>query len=635
MRIVVTLWLCFSLVFQTFSQTHITVDQTWQADTVFVDENVVVDPGATLTIHSGTVVFFTDRNYIDVYGRLEIAGSMEDSVTMTAPDTSWTMYSSRKLFNGWGGIYAYENGVVNARYTIFEKIGHSHHPKDGYAVFGALRSEGAGTTMTFDHCRFALKRDVQQSGEGSSIQGDKSTVSIRNSVFKNNIGAGTLVSMTGSGSVNILNSSFLNNNLIGSLINVVGSYKIEVSRFEGNKVRALIYGITYHSASSIESNTFTGNLGAMDLTSVFSTIYFRNNTYINNGGQIFFWLGTSIIAGNVFLGNRYEDPYDYFGNDYPSIVRVEYSETFRSIILNNSFINNSSYALMLWSVNKYNIENNIFHNNFPTDVTPFDARYANGENRTFQNNIIKLPMPGTTNHASNPRLGSGDQGFIPMTNSPGIDNGSPDYSNYLLENDILGNPRLRGQIDIGAVEQLNSFIPLTDVSISDTALARVNLGEEVARFTTTSTFPSTDITYSLAGGNGLNNDYFSMEGDKMLLKRELTTETILRIKLRVEHVSGAWLEKFYFLTIPPVVGIAEPKPSGVRVFPNPAEKWLNVSQPAPGTRYTIISSAGIVVETGILQSGSIDISRLADGIYFLQLFSGTQADVIKFHKQQR
>lgn len=636
MRLVLTLGFSIILVFSAYSQLHISSSQVWDDDTVFVDQNIIVDAGATLTIGAGTVVFFRDRNFIDVYGQLAINGEAGDSVTMTAPDTTWIV-NSGKTFHGWGGIYAYGHGIVNATFTVFEKLGYSHHSKNGYTVVGLLYNESS-QAMVFDHCRFAFKRDPQQTYDGSAITGDKATIVVKNSQFRNNIGRGVLMHMENSGTLIVTNTTFINNDLWGFMLNASGaSFKIESCRFEGNKTRGLLYGTTFNGSSSVEKNTFINNLGAIHLQGVYSSIFFRNNIYRANGGQIYFWLGSNIITGNVFMDNYYADPYDFFGNDYEGILRIENTEIAGPVITNNTFINNRAMALRMWSTNTFSIANNIFHNNYPSDISlSLDSEWMNTGGRTFQHNLLPQLVPGTGNRKGDPRIGEGNDNFTLAANSPGINSGTSVFNDHLLPSDVLGNPRVSGQIDMGAVESVGSYVPLTAINISDTAIAHVGVGGEVASFSTTNAFTSDEITYTLADANGVNNDYFTILGNKLMLAKELTAETLLRIRVRAVHSSGAWLSEYYYLTAEPVVvGTENHALSGTRVFPVPADKFIYIDDQEQWSTYTIISLSGIEVKAGIPEGNRIDISGLSDGLYIIRLSAGNKINSVRFNKQTR
>jgi hypothetical protein len=618
-----------------FCQIHITSDQTWDADTVYVDQNVIIDQDATLTINAGTIVFFKDRNYIDVYGQLDIKGLQGDSVTMTAPDNDWYEWGGSRLYYGWGGIYAYGSAKVSASYTAFEKIGYTPHSKNGDVVFGALYNEST-SNMTFEHCRFTLKRDKEQTSEGCAIEG--TNIVINHSLFKNNKGTGSLIKVSNSGSLTVTNTAFINNDIFGFIINSPSaSFAIKGCQFDGNITRALIIGGTYQGTSWVEQNTFRNNLGAIKLRDIFATTYFRNNIYESNGGQIYFEYGNVVIAGNVFVNNHYADPYDFFGNDYDGIVRVENSETFSVTIVNNTFIDNQAMALRMWSVNTFTIANNIFHNNYPEDVSlSLASEWLNTEGRIFQYNLMGQLVAGTGNRSGNPRISIGKE-FTLAANSPAINSGNPLYSSYLLTHDVLGNPRINDQLDIGAVEFLDTFVPLTDVNLSETVIRPVEVNSPVATFSTTSSYSLEEVSYFLSDDNGVNNDYFAIEEDKLVLKRTLESESLLRIKVGVLHISGAWLSDYFFLTIAPmVVEVGEPLPIEGRVYPIPADRFLNVQGFASGiTKYRIMSTTGAEVASDALTNGVIDISLLSDGMYLLHLSGQNEFSITRFYKCAR
>ncbi|WP_193217737.1 MULTISPECIES: right-handed parallel beta-helix repeat-containing protein [unclassified Imperialibacter] len=618
-------------------QIHIISDEVWEADTVHVNQNLIIDQGVTVTINSGTVVVFDDQNFIDVYGNLFINGSIEDSVKLTAPDTSWVTQGPRKALYGWGGLFAYETGAITAKYTIFEKLGHSHHSHHGYTLVGRLRNESTNA-MTFENCRFNLKRDLNQVSEGCSIESSNAGgVVIKKSIFDDNKGAGSLIDVSASDTLIILETEFINNDIFGNLIySASTSFQIKGSHFENNRVRSLLVGLIYSSSSSFEENIITKNSGAISLTGVSSSIFFRNNLYTHNGGQIYFELGNNIITGNVFFSNHYDDPYDFFPNDYEGIVRIELTESSVQIIANNSFIDNNSTAFKMWAVKKYTIVNNIFYNNYPSDGTlPKSEDLQSSDERVFKYNIYSsdIGLGGEGNLNSNPRINEVLDGFSLATNSPAIDKGDSQYAKYLLPLDALGNPRIDGVIDIGAIECDCDYLPLTDINISNYSLGQWEIGREAAYFTTTDPYDPSVVTFSLKEVNGVNNNYFTIDGDRLFLKKALTTESLLRIKIRAEHISGGWLEKYFDLTVESTLtSLGVPQNLGLKIFPNPTHQILYVNNLAPGTKYSILSTSGVKVDSGYLTLGSIDVSELCDGLYILLVTYGNRAEATKFYK---
>lgn len=72
----------------------------------------------------------------------------------------------------------------------------------------------------------------------------------------------------------------------------------------------------------------------------------------------------------------------------------------------------------------------------------------------------------------------------------------------------------------------------------------------------------------------------------------------------------------------------------VRVFPNPTQGELNIECDATsGLIYSIHSSTSIIMMSGQLQGkGSVDISELPDGLYFVETIMGNQVVIKKILK---
>ena len=185
-------------------------------------------------------------------------------------------------------------------------------------------------------------------------------------------------------------------------------------------------------------------------------------------------------------------------------------------------------------------------------------------------------------------------------NSPAIDGANLLHAqSYLGATDILGNPRFNRTLDVGAIEFTGTSVPLVDLSISDTLIDHsLRLDERVAAFFTTSVFSLEDIVFSLVEEKGLNNDYFGIQGNELLLRKELTTEALLRIKVRVTHNSGAWLKEYFYLHTGIVTALDKFEGNDVQVYPIPASKSLYFDHVRPGSTYTIYSVNGKVLAEG-------------------------------------
>ena len=79
------------------------------------------------------------------------------------------------------------------------------------------------------------------------------------------------------------------------------------------------------------------------------------------------------------------------------------------------------------------------------------------------------------------------------------------------------------------------------------------------------------------------------------------------------------------------VGINELDKVAVMVYPNPAENVLNIMANDQIVKVTVMNLNGKVVFTG--NSKSIDISKMASGVYFLQTQTAKGISNIKFTKK--
>jgi len=133
-------------------QCHVRGNQygIWDCDTIFVIGNCVVPEGQTLTIESGTKVFFRNNYTIDVNGAINAIGSESDTIKFIAENTDL----------GWGGITLYD-------------------------------SDGEGVPASqFDYCLFSYGNanginSYEQRGGAISIV-NASNISIKNTVFYHN-----------------------------------------------------------------------------------------------------------------------------------------------------------------------------------------------------------------------------------------------------------------------------------------------------------------------------------------------------------------------------------------------------------------------------------------------------------------
>lgn len=82
-----------------------------------------------------------------------------------------------------------------------------------------------------------------------------------------------------------------------------------------------------------------------------------------------------------------------------------------------------------------------------------------------------------------------------------------------------------------------------------------------------------------------------------------------------------------------ILAISDTNPLDISIFPNPAEKLINIRMPSKELTLTfrMWNLSGRELISGILEDDYIDINSLANGIYFLQIFENSSKLV--FQKQ--
>lgn len=105
----------------------------WDCDTIFVIGDILVPEGETLTINSGTKVFFVRDCNIDVDGTLLALGTEQDSIKFFSKNTT----------EGWRGITFYDSDVDGAQASQFKYcqfINGNANGEDSYAQRGGAIS---------------------------------------------------------------------------------------------------------------------------------------------------------------------------------------------------------------------------------------------------------------------------------------------------------------------------------------------------------------------------------------------------------------------------------------------------------------------------------------------------------------
>lgn len=107
------------------------------------------------------------------------------------------------------------------------------------------------------------------------------------------------------------------------------------------------------------------------------------------------------------------------------------------------------------------------------------------------------------------------------------------------------------------------------------------------------------------------------------------------ILVSVEDQEGYTLSDEFLLTIDDPSGIEEIGSVLLNIYPNPAKNsvFINHEIISTSTGYTLYNTQGKIVKKGYLKSNSIDVSELANGLYFISIISGEKLFTAKFFKE--
>lgn len=399
----------------------------WEADTVFVVDNVVVQD--SLCIMPGTTVLFDGFYSIKVEknSTLNAVGTATDSIFFTVADTT-----GFHIFNtgrgGWNGIRLEKAGPCRFDYCCFQ---YGKAALDDDQDGGALRIFGSDN-VAINHstlfCNFSREH-------GGALNAESSGVTIHDCDIRYNqtyTELDTVYFMYGGGlrfincDVEITTTNFRYNigeGAIGGALSLEScAVKIDRCRFEYN------YGINGGGLYLIRSNDwecsitnslfannysghFGGGLAISDSSPLISNLTVVNNhsVGVNCGGIFFYQYSSPVLWNCIIYGNTNEAPLE------------------------------EPVQMWIWTYDEYAPE---FHN----CLVEFGFQNITGNEYilVYEDCIDTDPLfadPSLENY----RLG---------TDSPCVNAGSPDTPETVLNGfDLEGNPRVVGnRVDMGAYE---------------------------------------------------------------------------------------------------------------------------------------------------------------------------------------
>ncbi len=425
-------------------QGFISADTTWQADTLEITGNVLIDTNVVLTVMPGTFVHFLGYYAIETYGTVRAIGTPQQPIVFTRLDTL-NHADTSTVAGGWHGIRFMPRSAPDTSFFRYCTISNGkavvpgswvpYYDKPGnmganvYAVgFGSMvfehcyiangraKSDGAGLHLRqgnyvlIDSCHFQYNHTYYTYGGGAYLD-DIEWAVVKNSLFNHNTAW-------------FIEGGFQGGHGSGVSVRHTWGFPtytlIENNRFFNNKTTA---GAIYESCPyriDVIGNVISNNYGngIANGHSAPTTSVYANNTVVNNKHQV--WGGIRTASSQLKLVNNII----WWNYKIPGIL-----------------------------------DQQIYHGGFPPPI----VRYCN----------VQKGFPGEGNIADEPLFVSPSPGQWPnhdglladwslLDDSPGINKGDPDTASYYTSTyDILGNPRIfGGRIDMGAYENQNVWVSL-------------------------------------------------------------------------------------------------------------------------------------------------------------------------------
>ncbi|MEI6767006.1 MAG: right-handed parallel beta-helix repeat-containing protein [Bacteroidota bacterium] len=448
------IFLCFAFILMHFfsSATNIpggNVSGTWTlgGSPYLIQGAIMIPDGSTLTIEPGVDVIFQGSYKLMVLGRILAIGSVSDSITITAADTTvgWlgVQFDNTPLSNDSSKFY-YCNlqyskstigggaiSTVNFPKIIISNCSISHCRADAYPGGGAIHCAGGKIIIT--HCYIA---DNYSAYSGGGICCENSNPSILYNTFSNNVASAVGGAIVCLGIYNSSNATISNNIIINNSAHFGGgiycannSPKITAnfisnnSASDGGGFYCSSGGLPTVSNNSISNNTALGGGGGIYCDYTYEIPTFSNNTVSSNkatrGGGLYCSLGSSVIQYNtIFWGNTADS------SGHQVFLEDENSDP------------DFYYCDIQGSTDSFGLNTGIFYTGI------------------YQNNSDTLPLFVAASAGSGTLYNGITANWSLQASSPCINAGTPDTTGLLIPvTDIAGNPRIEGgRIDVGAYE---------------------------------------------------------------------------------------------------------------------------------------------------------------------------------------
>ncbi|PLX12231.1 MAG: hypothetical protein C0598_06370 [Marinilabiliales bacterium] len=445
MKKILTILLIF-VTFSVNSQQIISNDTIWQQDTLFVENDILVEEGACLSIMPGKNIIFNNYSGIQIKGSLKAIGSQSDTIYFMVSDT--TGFSDTASVSGaWKGIYFTENNSDTSylQYCSFSN-GKSNSTKNFELNDETANKGGAIIIDNYDNIKIGnctIKNNYASfKGGGIYILGSDNTC-VDSCIFRNNFtyynGGGIYIQ----NSMAIINSNIFNYNTALN-IDTIGGYIWYVGTGS-----AIYSSFCNYGNPIISNNKINGSIGV-------SGCIYDNNIYAE-------------IYNNIIVNNQDVGYFNGHGGSHTHFI-------------NNLVSNNSVYYSFYSGVGFFSADlifrNNIIWGNEAGVWGDPEQIYDFEDEITVEYSCVQYGFTGEGNISSNPQFTNPPEGagieydglsadWTLLETSPCINTGTPDTTGLNLpEFDIAGNQRVfGGRIDMGAYENQSVYVKINDSQV--------------------------------------------------------------------------------------------------------------------------------------------------------------------------
>lgn len=413
---------------------------------------IMIPNDSTLTIEPGVTVNFQGAYKLYVQGRMLAIGTVADSITFTAADTTV----------GWLGIQFDNTPATNDSSKFYYCTVQYSKTTDSNLKQGAFYL--SFSKVFISNCRISSNTSV---GGSAAIFCDGGSPIITHNTISHNT-TSNIGGFNGGGIYCWQSSAIISNNVISNNTSNFGagiccnysSPKISDNIISNNTAYSNGDGgggiLCYNSNSIISGNIISGNTASL-----------------GNGGGISIGSGSPIIINNTISNNSasngggggiycsYSDPRidnNTISNNSAAKGGALFFTLNSSLSINNTIVwgNTASTSGPQVYLDEENTDPNFYYCDVEGGATAFGLNGSIFYTGVYQNNMDTIPL------FVSPSAGSG-AGYNGVTadwslqiNSSCINAGTTDTTGLgLPANDIAGNPRISGgRIDLGAYEYL-------------------------------------------------------------------------------------------------------------------------------------------------------------------------------------